>query len=774
MTSYYKYGDISSCRHIMLSFGGPVRVLAAVVGEYKSIHIAEVPLGGLTILLGPNGSGKTNLIEAIGAHDPAARKILSRVDGRDATKHARLGLVVKFDVDSNGHGADAEQLRQMMIWPWQEGLSPRDITDGFGAYCGSTWWLYGGDLYDPRDQATLKACYDVVRRSLLDGIEQSLVGDARRLIDLLLAEPVVIVQEDFTVELACDRSSASGRQAVELARRLTPLLNGGALHHMIGVLNSWTSRWPPLTAFTRGPARRDSAVPAGFAWFTERLGGVHVVNGDASALEQNLDRLLERVHDRLYHQPAHDMPGAEDEFCDRCLHPDHAGRVDPTCYATDESDDGSPRYEGDSEWLEQADEWLRVRPELRAALAVIEREANLRLMPFVATQGEIRLNIRPVPEWASSLSRCYVNFEHQTSNTRAVADWGGPVGVAGHAYPRQDLAIVLPLADLGSGTRRWVAAAVRLAADACAEGEPGPSRRILLIDEPEQHLHPAAQHEVAVWCLEQARRQQAVVVATHSPAFTVLPPSLVTTCQVKKSHATTHVCPLPPVHGSDVVLRARELGFGLGLGRDALAQLTRAVAVVEGDWDRRLLHHFYGARLAQQRVLIVALQGSNELGGYADATVIPALGLPVVAMLDEVRGCSREELENLTPPLTKAERALLELATNVNERLRFVRYDDPDVICALPEPAVRRAFPNADFPGWDELLRRWQTDCADADAPVPFKKWVLRTLGLPKSKRLPSAFFSDVLAECGPEDMPHPRFQGAAEQLLAAVDQILK
>ncbi|MET7920724.1 AAA family ATPase [Streptomyces avermitilis] len=67
-----------------------MRVIGAIVADYKSIRQAEVALGGLTVLLGPNGSGKTNIIEAIGAHDPVARHALRRSDGRDPALQARL------------------------------------------------------------------------------------------------------------------------------------------------------------------------------------------------------------------------------------------------------------------------------------------------------------------------------------------------------------------------------------------------------------------------------------------------------------------------------------------------------------------------------------------------------------------------------------------------------------------------------------------------------------------------------------------------------------
>jgi hypothetical protein len=259
-------------------------------------------------------------------------------------------------------------------------------------------------------------------------------------------------------------------------------------------------------------------------------------------------------------------------------------------------------------------------------------------------------------------------------------------------------------------------------------------------------------------------------VATHSPAFFALPPERATICQVYRVGHETLVRRLPAVHGADVVFRARQLGFELGLGREALAQLTRAVVVVEGEWDRQMLLHFHGRELHEQRILVVPLQGSDELGGLADAAVIPALGVPVVALLDEVRANSWEELAELRGLPTKAERCLRDLAAALRSWLHIVRYEDPDVICALPEAAVLLAYPASGFPGWDELLERWRTARAEGATSHSFKRWALENITLPPKDRMAANFFRRVL-EHADATAPSRRFDTAFQQVLDYINQ---
>lgn len=769
-----------------------MELVGAIVSSYKSLDQVEVPLGGLTVLFGPNGAGKTNVIEALGAHDPLARAFLRRVGGQSVHGGARVGLVTRFEVAADGTGPDEDRLLEMLAAPWAAGVPVMEITEGLGAYCGSCWWLQGGDLYEDSDRASLTAAYEVIRQALLADVPADAHSAANRLLDLLLDQPTLIVQEDFAVELSFDRA---GRKAAEIHELVEQVGRPeGVFGHLLGPLRSWTGRWPPLTTMTRGPEAQPSyddfetITPTGFEWVTAQLGGVRVVSGDVASLEATLDESLITVHDRLWHRP--DVHGDEpaDEFCESCLRPDHGGRVDPEA-------DPYLAKQLRSDWTEHHDGWSRIRPSLLQALGVLEGEANRRLPLFVAEQGHVRLRITEPSVWVERNTRCEILFEVTPGDVHdEPADWDGLVGVAGFDLRADRNTRLISAADLGAGLRRWVATAVRLAVDGCESGEVAVllcsdvdsvdgdgselvevlysdvvQPQMLLIDEPEQHLHPHAQHVIARWAAELARSHRAIVVATHSPAFFALPPEQATVCEVRRIGHRTRIRPLRAVHGPDAVIQARQLGFELGMGHDALAQLTRAVSVVEGDWDRRLLHHFFADELAEQRILVVVLQGSDEVAGLADAAVIPALGLPVVALLDDVRATSAADLAALPEPLSKAERGLRDLAIQLGDSLRVVRYEDPDVICALPEAAVRAAYPDAAFPGWNALLAEWEAAQVGEATRTPFKRWALRRMGLSKRDRMPSRFFHTVL-EHDSDRVPSTRFRAAALQLLAACD----
>ena len=112
-----------------------MHLLGAIISDYKSVRHAEVPLGGLTVLCGPNGVGKTNLIEALGAYDPLAKLTLSRTSGIGHVDQPRVALVTQFDVAADGTGPDASLLLEMIAAPWAAKIPAMEIPEGIGAYC---------------------------------------------------------------------------------------------------------------------------------------------------------------------------------------------------------------------------------------------------------------------------------------------------------------------------------------------------------------------------------------------------------------------------------------------------------------------------------------------------------------------------------------------------------------------------------------------------------------------------------------------------------------
>jgi hypothetical protein len=78
---------------------------------------------------------------------------------------------------------------------------------------------------------------------------------------------------------------------------------------------------------------------------------------------------------------------------------------------------------------------------------------------------------------------------------------------------------------VGSGVRVWAQYSLREAMRSLREAEEAiPERRsIYVLDEPERHLHPSAQTEIAAWLAERVRDGAHVLMATHAIPFLNIP-----------------------------------------------------------------------------------------------------------------------------------------------------------------------------------------------------------------------------------------------------------
>jgi hypothetical protein len=151
----------------------------------------------------------------------------------------------------------------------------------------------------------------------------------------------------------------------------------------------------------------------------------------------------------------------------------------------------------------------------------------------------------------------------------------------------------------------------------------------------------------------------------------------------------------------------------MGLSPVHAVQLTRAWIVVEGEHDRLALRHFYGRELNRARVAVLPLRGVNEALALLQLGHLSTLGKTLHVIFDSVRAewvTGEARPTGLPSREEKIIDQLRRLWSNPTVDLSVESFSSPDIICVLPEDAVRRALAEAfhgkagTFPGWDAII----------------------------------------------------------------------
>jgi ABC-type cobalamin/Fe3+-siderophores transport system ATPase subunit len=226
---------------------------------------------------------------------------------------------------------------------------------------------------------------------------------------------------------------------------------------------------------------------------------------------------------------------------------------------------------------------------------------------------------------------------------------------------------------------------------------------VFLADEPELHLHPAAQEEIVRWCSAMATRWT-TLVATHAAPFLRIPPSEGTIVRVMRPVGGATVA--MPIEGP-VIESLDELASSLGLGRDRLLQLTRGLVLVEGPVDAEVLRALCGDVVDRQRLAIVPLHGHSNASAVVDGELAAAIGLPLAVMFDDTTSEQLDELQR--DPRAKVSdetRSVWKVLSRRSDGLdsHLIPLDVPDICGVLPEETVRAR--HSGFPGWDEISSR--------------------------------------------------------------------
>jgi hypothetical protein len=315
-------------------------------------------------------------------------------------------------------------------------------------------------------------------------------------------------------------------------------------------------------------------------------------------------------------------------------------------------------YEGD-QWLEGLSEdgesfaigvwgayakgsWYRVRHSVLAVAKMIQAEANCVAPGFVRDQGTIGIEVIPVSAWGSGPHRVRATFTEPDGE-------------------RRDLHVI------GAGTARWVAAAVRLAcrkletgrqvvtgadqtpADGIEETrrivraarlspltqtavhlEPSDAPGFYIVDEPEEHLHPAAIRSVRDWLTRLAETAATVLVATHSPILLDA-----------QSELTTRVLVLPSENGTELHTltgnpadRLADASDILGLTQGELLLMTRLALFVEGLHDQIILTEWFNDQLRAAGIRIFYVRGVDNLLALVESDIVAALGMRLATLSD--------------------------------------------------------------------------------------------------------------------------------------------
>ena len=253
---------------------------------------------------------------------------------------------------------------------------------------------------------------------------------------------------------------------------------------------------------------------------------------------------------------------------------------------------------------------------------------------------------------------------------------------------------------LGEEERHEVRTHVRLGIEV-----PG---RVLLADEPEQHLNPRLQRRAARWLAELAEGGESpCVAASHSNAFLSLPPGA-QMVHVRRGPQGIELAPFDAQEATEL----DEIAASLGFDRGELLAGVSCLLLVEGEHDIAALEGIFGRELAEAKVTLVALRGSppkgllevDALWRFTTAAIAVCLDNVRPGLVERAQEGDDQALRELRTSTAEEEKALARLVTQSRRFAREIHllgHPSKDLIDALEPDAIRDAYPK--YPKTHEL-----------------------------------------------------------------------
>jgi hypothetical protein len=435
-------------------------------------------------------------------------------------------------------------------------------------------------------------------------------------------------------------------------------------------------------------------------------------------------------------------------------------------------------------WLDQSDGYYRVDPDVLAACAFVRHAANRLLPEFLASRYELIVETRPVDDWFTDgplrlmlrprggeprddfelgdvadglrlwLQLALLEAAEQTGRVRTFLyeianDWWGQAQAANDAAQQEDPDAV-ELHELATRHEQEFDAAVeslrgisdvgwvtgelasrlelRPATDVLSRA--AQDRRLFVVDEPERHLHPRLQREAARWLSDTAAERAApALLATHSTAFLSLPVHEGLTyvyCSRDGLDSTLRRFTLAELQDLDKV------GEEMGFDRGELLATVAIFLVVEGRHDAEVLTRAFRSELADAHVAVVPMEGASQytavldsqaLWRYTSAKVAVATDKFTPERFEELMGDDKQLAalrRSDAPEETKALAKLMGNARHQGKQIHLLGHAEDDLLDALDEDIVISVYER--YPGHAEARRLWSEEQQRDKLPAARKK----------------------------------------------------
>lgn len=647
----------------------PTRMLAVAVGRYKNLASVELPWAPVTALFGPNGAGKTNLLECL-ALMLGTDRTLNLVRRRAALPEpGQLRCVA--EVSPRRLPSPPDIARELLRVP---DLAEQAATD-------LAWWQALGADEGSTPATALRAATalpEPLRSLLLEHADTPSVAYALQAMPEHSAAARIFTC-DWVIRLPSAEVLAVLGQLPPSFRPALPVTAGYS-----AVLALPTTGRPPARlewlAGSRSSEQVTSDLDDAYGRASPSVASLADLAATVVTTAEDAEPdaawwLQETAANRAREELTRTLPG----FTIRS-----GGVTEPAWTVTsaerDIADTGEPHFlaplsAAERRWVDEAlatlarqlddhgrrSEWQQFfwSTEVEASApdeAVVEITGDL--ADAVARDGYVS---------AAVLERVAELFDTQLA--AAARSW-----LAGDQPARSELtaALIPAVADLLE-----------------------PPLTIRVFDEPEAHMHPAAQRLTRDAVASLARRGEDIVLSTHSPYFL---------SHRDWAYAKVADGSLAPLADADLATTAdfaQQMGLTTG---ELLSAYYRQILLVEGKHDQALLDAFYRDDLRDAGIAVLPLHGTRNAMALVESEFwLRLAGIPFTVMFDNIRLAT---VQATTPHryLTDEEGKLRELFNAAKDRgrsIRGVHLERPDITAYLAEDLFAD---RSRFPGWEAVV----------------------------------------------------------------------